>query len=121
MIIVKSTFGKLELDNSALTSIQDTTDGIYARTKDGSEFRIASSPLPQLKVLSHMIMNMNSKDKPSRSQYGITPPASVRSTDPDANGRSTVLTFVFGIGMYIDVILSPKSVYVCFAIVLSRR
>ncbi len=63
MIIVKSTFGKLELDNSALTSIQDTTDGIYARTKDGSEFRIASSPLPQLKVLSHMIMNMNSKDK----------------------------------------------------------
>ena len=63
MIIVKSTFGKLELDNSALTSIQDTTDGIYARTKDGSEFRIAAGALPQLKVLSHMIMNMNSKDK----------------------------------------------------------
>lgn len=58
MIIVKSTFGKLELDSSMVTSIQDTTDGIYCRAKDGSEFRIASGPLPQLKLLSHMIMNM---------------------------------------------------------------
>ena len=58
MIIVKSVFGKIELENSTITAIQDTTDGIYIRTKDGSEFRVASEALPQLKVLPQMVMNL---------------------------------------------------------------
>lgn len=58
MIIVKSVFGKIEFDNSAITGIQDVTDGLYIRTKDGSEFRVASEALPQLKVLPQMVMNL---------------------------------------------------------------
>lgn len=61
MIIVKSIFGKIELENSTITAIQDTTDGIYIRTKDGSEFRVSSEALPQLKVLPQMVMNLGNK------------------------------------------------------------
>ncbi len=61
MIIVKSIFGKIELENSTITAIQDTSDGIYIRTKDGSEFRVSSEALPQLKVLPQMVMNLGNK------------------------------------------------------------
>jgi len=61
MVTIKKGSIKLEMPNDSFMALQDTSDGMYFKLKDGSEFRIMAPVTPQMKAVSNMIMRSTSK------------------------------------------------------------
>jgi len=62
MVTIKKGSVKLEMPNDSFMALQDTSDGMYFKLKDGSEFRFMVAVTPQVKALSNMIMRSTSKN-----------------------------------------------------------
>ena len=57
MIVIKKCGREHKIPNDDFMAIQDTSDGMYFRFKDGSELRILAPADPQLQAAAKVIQN----------------------------------------------------------------
>ena len=62
MVTIKKGFIKIEVPNDSFISLQDTSDGMYFKFKDGSEIRFEIPVTAQVKAVSNMIMKSTAKN-----------------------------------------------------------
>lgn len=62
MVTIKKGEWKLELENNAFGQVQDTSDGMFFKLRDGTEIRLETQVTPQVKALSNMIMRSTAKN-----------------------------------------------------------
>lgn len=62
MIVIKKSGREHKIPNNDFMAIQDTSDGMYFRFKDGSELRILCQVTPQVQAASKVLMNSTAKE-----------------------------------------------------------
>ena len=62
MITVKKSGREFKIPNDDFMAIQDTSDGMYFRFKDGDELRIMCEVTAKVKAVPQMVMNSTAKD-----------------------------------------------------------
>lgn len=62
MITIKKSGKEFKIPNNDIFALQDTSDGIYFKFKDGSELRLLMSVTPQIKAIPEMIMRATAKE-----------------------------------------------------------
>ena len=62
MIIIKKGELKIELPRTSFAQVQDTSDGFYFQTSDGTEIRLNCEMTPQLKAVASMITKSTSEN-----------------------------------------------------------
>jgi len=62
MITVKKSGREFKIPNDDFMAIQDTSDGMYFRFKDGDELRIMCEVTAEVKAVPQMVMNSTAKD-----------------------------------------------------------
>lgn len=62
MIIIKKSNREHRIPNNDFMAIQDTSDGMYFRFKDGSELRILADADPKLQAAVQVMMNSTANE-----------------------------------------------------------
>jgi hypothetical protein len=62
MVTIKKSGRILQVDNNDFMALQDTSDGMYFKFKDGAEYRILCDVTPQVKAVSSILMNSRAKN-----------------------------------------------------------
>jgi len=99
MVIIKKGQIKIEVPNDSFMTLQDTSDGMYFKFKDGTEIRFELPVTNQIKAISNMIMkstasditiDFNSKNIISFSGGPIQPPKIIVQSKPQTIMLGTV-------------------------------
>ena len=62
MITIKKDKKVFSIPNDDFMALQDTSDGLYFKFKDGSELRLLLNVTGQIKAIPEMIMRATAKD-----------------------------------------------------------
>jgi len=62
MIVIKKDGREHRIPNNDFFAIQDTSDGMYFRFKDGSELRILCAVTAQVKAAAKILMDSTAKE-----------------------------------------------------------
>lgn len=62
MITIKKSGRVMQVNNNDFLAMQDTSDGMYFKFKDGSEYRIIQDVTSQVKAVSNILMNSTAKN-----------------------------------------------------------
>ena len=62
MIVIKKDGREHRIPNDGFMAIQDTSDGMYFRFKDGSELRILVPVTPQVQAAAKILMDSTAKE-----------------------------------------------------------
>jgi len=62
MITIKKSGKEFKIPNNDFMALQDTSDGLYFKFKDGSELRLLLAVTAQIKTIPEMLMRATAKD-----------------------------------------------------------
>ena len=62
MVTIKNGDFEVRVQNNQFMAIQDTSDGMYFKFKDGSELRILCPPGVEVQTAAKVLMNSTAKD-----------------------------------------------------------